>query len=117
MITDVAHLKMLGGRAVHLAYSCYGVGVMSFWLAFVVANKGSFWRKTFWVLCGMLGIWLINVFRISLVLLGANGHGKIPFNMDNHDFFTVLAYGAVFGMMFLYDRGFGGAKKIVKEVG
>ena len=106
VITDVAHLQMPGGRSVQLAYSCYGVGVMSFWLAFVVANKGSFVKKSFWVLGGMLGIWLINVFRISLVLLGANGHGKIPFNMDNHDFFTVLAYGAVFGLMFLYDRGF-----------
>ena len=106
VITRPGVLQLLNGKAVFLAYSCYGVGVMSFWLAFVVANKGSFWKKGFWVLGGLMGIWLINILRISLVLLANNGKAGIPFNMDNHDFFTVLAYAAVFLMMFLYDRSF-----------
>lgn len=106
-IPDVYHLQLVGGRAVQLVYSCLGVGVMSFWLAFVVANKGRFWKKTFWVLGGILGIWMINVLRISLTLLSNNKKAAIPFDMDNHDFFNVLAYGAIFLLMFLYDRSFG----------
>ena len=113
-ITDAYHLQMVGGMSVQLVYTCLGVGVMSFWLAFVLANKGSFWKKFCWVMGGMLVIWLINVFRISLVLLANNKQAKIPFNMDNHDFFTVLAYGAIFLLMFLYDRSFKGKKVIEK---
>ena len=99
-------LQMVQGKAVHLAYSCYGVGVMSFWLAFVVANKGSWLKKSLWVLGGLAAIWLINITRIGLLLVAINKNTQLPFNMDNHDFFTVLAYGVIFLLMFLYDRSF-----------
>jgi len=117
VVLSPAVLQMVNGNPVHLAYSCYGVGVMSFWLAFVLANKGTWTKKTVWVLGGMLGIWLINVFRISLVLLANNNVAKIPFGMDNHDFFTVLAYGAIFLLMYLYDRSFGKPGKGLQEGG
>ena len=107
VITDAYHLQLINGRWVQLVYACLGIGVMSFWLAFVLANKGRIVKKMIWVLLGLICIWLINVFRISLVLLANNNHAKMPFGLDNHTFFNILAYGAVFLLMFLYDRSFG----------
>ena len=117
VITDPASLQMLNGKAVHVSYDCYGVGVMSFWLAFVVANKGSGLKKSLWVLGGFAAIWLINITRIGMLLVAINKNRQLPFNMDNHDFFTVLAYGAIFLLMFLYDRSFGKSVKHLQEGG
>ena len=104
MIPDNYHVRIVGGIAVQLIYACLGVGVSCFWLAFVVANKGSWLKKITWVMGGIFAIWVINVTRISLLLVTANNHTKMPLGMDNHDFFDVLAYIAIFGLMFLYDR-------------
>jgi len=104
VIADSYHLQIVGGRSVQLIYACLGIGVMSFWLAFVVANKGSWKRKTVWVVGGMLCIWLINVSRISLVLVQNNTGRNLMWGLDNHDFFNILSYVALFLMIFFYDR-------------
>ncbi|MBX2935139.1 MAG: archaeosortase/exosortase family protein [Ferruginibacter sp.] len=106
VITDAYHLQMVNGSWVKLVYACLGVGVMCFWLAFVLANKGKFVKKITWLLIGLISIWLVNVLRIMLVLLANNNHTKMPLGLDNHTFFNILAYGAVFILMFLYDRSF-----------
>ena len=103
---------MVGGNAVQLIYACLGIGVMSFWLAFVVANKGSIGKKMIWILGGMLCIWVINVVRIAMVLMANNEKMQIPFHMDNHTFFDILAYIAIFVLIFLYDRSFRGRKMV-----
>jgi len=107
VITDPYHIKFVNGKSVQLIYACLGIGVSCFWLAFVVANRGSWLKKLLWVLGGLAGIWLINVSRISMTLIYANKNKEFPFGLDNHDFFDVLAYLAIFTMMFLYDRSMG----------
>ncbi|MBL0056511.1 MAG: hypothetical protein IPP31_10005 [Chitinophagaceae bacterium] len=103
-IPDPYSLKIVNGSAVHIGYSCIGYGVMSFWLAFVIANTGSFGRKTAWVIGGSLVIWLINILRICLFLLSLNKHQSMPFGLENHDFFNITAYIAIFVMIWVYDR-------------
>jgi exosortase/archaeosortase family protein len=97
---------MTGGKGVQLIYACLGVGVTCFWLAFVVANKGGWTKKLIWVIGGALCIWVINVVRISLFLIAINKQQQMPFGVDNHTFFDVLAYVAIFILMFFYDRSF-----------
>ncbi|MBK7434330.1 MAG: exosortase/archaeosortase family protein, partial [Chitinophagaceae bacterium] len=103
-IPDAYSLKIVNGSAVHIGYSCIGYGVMSFWLAFVIANTGSFGRKTAWVIGGSLVIWLINILRICLFLLSLNKKQSMPFGLENHDFFNITAYIAIFVMIWVYDR-------------
>jgi len=104
VITDLFHIKFVNGKSVQLVYACLGIGVSCFWFAFVVANTGTWLKKLLWVLGGLMGIWLINVSRISMTLIYANTNREFPFGLDNHDFFDVLAYIAIFLLMFLYDR-------------
>ncbi len=105
-ITDAYHLQIVDGASVQLIYECLGIGVMSFWLAFVVANKGGWVKKLIWLMGGMLCIWLINVVRIGLVLIGNNEKREMFFGLDNHTFFNICAYVAVFVLIYFYDKSF-----------
>ena len=97
-------LKVKNGFGVSIEYDCVGYGVMSFWIAFIVANKGSLAKKIKWIAGGLFLIWCINVIRISMVLVAANRHWKFPLGLDHHTWFNMAAYILIFIMIFFYDR-------------
>lgn len=97
-------LRMNGGRGVIIAYSCVGYGVYSFWIAFVAANKGTFLRKLKWIVFGLLGLWFINVLRITLFLLAINRGWPMPLGLDHHTWFNIFAYILIFILIFWYDK-------------
>ena len=96
-------LKKTGGTGIQIIYSCIGYGVMSFWIAFVYANEGGLKQKLKWITGGLLLIWIINIMRLALVLVAANGKFKFPF-FDHHTWFNIAAYLAIFMMIFYYNR-------------
>jgi exosortase/archaeosortase family protein len=97
-------LAFENGRGIRLVYGCLGYGIVSFWLAFVFANKGSAAKKICWMAGGFLAIWLINVARISLFLLAINKGWAMPLGIDHHTWFDIAAYGCVFLMIYVFDR-------------
>ena len=92
------------GSGVRMVYSCIGYGVMSFWIAFVVANKGNWKKKLTWIIAGLTDLWCINVLRVALLLLAANKHWTIPFGWDHHTWFNIFAYALIFTLIYFYDR-------------
>ncbi|UAY50671.1 exosortase/archaeosortase family protein [Ferruginibacter albus] len=91
--------------SVRLVYSCIGYGVMSFWAAFVLANRSSWKRKIFWTLLGLLMIWFVNVLRISFLLLDLYlNNSKFFLKYNHHLLFNIAVYLVIFLLMFLYDR-------------
>jgi exosortase/archaeosortase family protein len=94
------------GKAVIIAMDCVGYGVYSFWIAFVVANKGTFSKKALWIVFGVLGLWLINVTRITLFLTAINKGWPMPLGIDHHTWFNIFAYLLIFLMIWFYDRSF-----------
>ena len=102
--TSDIYLRLAGGGGVQLVYSCLGYGVTSFWLAFVFANTGSWKKKLLWMIGGAALLYIINVIRISLTLLGNSEKWHFPFGWDNHTWFNIVAYLAIFGMIYLFDR-------------
>ncbi len=97
-------LRLKGGYGVRMVYSCLGYGVMSFWIAFIFANKGSFIKKLRWIVAGILCIWIINVCRVSLLLVAANKHWANLFGFDHHTWFTIVAYILIFALMYFFDK-------------
>ncbi|MFT3908082.1 MAG: hypothetical protein QM737_01545 [Ferruginibacter sp.] len=93
-----------GGRGIRLAYSCLGYGVMSFWIAYVVASAGSFKKKLFWVFIGWFFIWLLNITRLSLLLMANNKGWAMPLGIDHHSWFTFFAYLFILIFMLLFNR-------------
>lgn len=102
-LPDVYTIKIQGGNAVHIGYDCIGYGVLFFWIAFVFANTIPFVNKIKWMVGGVLVIWTINVVRVCLLLVAINQQWKSPFNFDNHTWFNIVAYIAIFTMIYFFD--------------
>ena len=96
-------IRLSTGSSVRIVYTCLGYGIMSFWIAFVFANKGAWKKKALWILAGLAAIWFINVVRISLLLVATSKGKKMPWGLDHHTLFNICAYALVFAMIFLYD--------------
>ena len=103
-LKDVYTIKMQNGLGVHVGYDCIGYGVMAFWIAFIFANQLHWKLKLKWIFGGLLLIFFINVIRICLMLVAVNQRWKSPLNMDNHTWFNIAAYLAIFTMMWFFDR-------------
>lgn len=101
---DPYTLSMAGGRGVRMIYSCLGYGVLSFWIAFVFANRGSWKRKAVWMIGGALLLCGLNIVRLGLVLVAANRGWQFPFGWDHHTWFNILAYLLIFVLIWRYDR-------------
>lgn len=106
-------IRITDGRGVAIAMDCVGYGVYSFWIAFVVANKGRFWRKFLWIIFGVLALWFINVIRITLFLLAINKGWPMPLGLDHHTWFNIFAYLFIFIMIWWYDKT--GKKPLMKN--
>jgi exosortase/archaeosortase family protein len=49
-------------------------------------------------------LYLINICRLSLVLVAGNNNWEFPFGWDHHTWFNIFAYIAIFAMMYFFDR-------------
>jgi exosortase/archaeosortase family protein len=103
-LPDKYDLFMKNGTGIHMVYSCIGYGIMSFWAAFVLANKGSWIKKLKWLIAGWLAIWVINVLRISILVIAVNKNWQMPLGLDHHTWFNIAAYILIFILIYFYDR-------------
>jgi exosortase/archaeosortase family protein len=97
-------IRAVGGTGVRIVYACLGFGVMSFWIAYIVANIASLQKKLVWVSGGLLFLWTLNVVRISLVLVAGNKGWHFPFGWDHHTWFNIIAYLAIFAMIYFFEK-------------
>ncbi len=97
-------LKAIDGRGVRIVYACLGFAVMSFWLAYILASFTNVKMKIVWVVGGLFSLWLLNVARISLVLVAANKGWYFPFGWNHHTWFNIIAYSFIFFMIFLFEK-------------
>jgi len=104
-ITEPGFLvRVTGKRGVIIAMSCVGYGVYSFWIAYVVANTMALKKKLLWMVGGVLALWAINVIRISMFLIAINKNSTMPFGIDHHTWFNIVAYGFIFLMIYFFNR-------------
>jgi len=97
-------VRMVNGGGVLIAMDCVGYGVYSFWAAYVIANKGTWLLKITWVIGGLFFLWIINVCRISFLLISIHKGKNFPLGWDHHTWFNIVAYVFIFGMIWLYER-------------
>ncbi len=97
-------LKVDHGTNLIVGDACLGLGVMSFWTAFIVADTTSLKRKLAWCLGGLGLIWIINCIRVAFILLAYEKNWKAVITMDHHTAFNILSYVLIFILILLYDR-------------
>lgn len=98
------YVLRIGKSGISLNNGCLAYGLMSFWIAFVVADINRFKRKLKWLAIGLALINVINIIRVCLIVLaGYYGWGSLP-NIDHHDMFNIAAYILVFLLIYFYSR-------------
>jgi exosortase/archaeosortase family protein len=103
-VKDPYLLKIYNGPGVQMVYSCIGYGVMSFWVAFVLANKGKWQQKILWALGGCFCIWVINCFRVATLLMAIASKWNVNKYMNHHTMFNIFAYILILVLMYFYTQ-------------
>jgi exosortase/archaeosortase family protein len=83
-------LLVTGHGILHLGYSCLGLGVISFFSAFVLSYPKKWKSKIILLIAGVLGVQILNIARFVLLGLFWNRHsGQI---LDHHTVFNIIIY-------------------------
>ena len=101
---DQYTVGLKGGMSVRMVYSCVGYGVLSFWSAFILANHGTFLKKTVWLVGGWMLLLGINILRVVVLIVAINKNRAIAAEVDHHMVFNIVAYAFIFLLIYFYDR-------------
>ncbi len=83
-------LLVAGHSSIWIVYSCLGLGVISFFAAFVLAFPKPLKRKIIFLVTGIFAIEFLNVIRFMLLALYWNkNENKI---IDHHTIFNIIIY-------------------------
>jgi exosortase/archaeosortase family protein len=89
-ITSDTELLVAGRGVIRLVYSCLGLGLMSFFTAFVIAYPKPLKAKLTFGLTGNIAIQLLNILRFYLLALFWNKTRGII--LDHHTIFNLILY-------------------------
>jgi exosortase/archaeosortase family protein len=89
-LTNNYQLMVVGRGIIVLVYSCLGLGVLSFFTAFVLSYPKPLKTKLVFLFTGMLAIEFLNVLRFVLLVLF--WHRKENRIVDHHTIFNILIY-------------------------
>jgi exosortase/archaeosortase family protein len=89
-ITNDIELLVAGHGTIQLVYTCLGLGIMSFFAAFVIAYPKKLKAKILFLIGGLFVIQLLNILRFVLLALFWNKHGGHI--LDHHLIFNITIY-------------------------
>lgn len=93
-------LLVVGHQRIVLIYSCLGLGVMSFFAAFVITYPKKLKSKIVFLLTGLLSIQILNICRLALLALyWDRTKARI---IDHHVIFDVLIYIFISASLYLW---------------
>jgi exosortase/archaeosortase family protein len=92
VVKNYHSLRISGSPGVRVNPSCLGWFVMSFWTAFVFANLGVGKFKLKWTVIGVAAILLLNICRISLIVLANHHKWAVIRSLDHHQTFNIASY-------------------------
>ena len=101
-ISDIYTLSVLQGPGVIIGYTCLGYGVMSFWIAFILAQDDNWQKKATWCLVGVVGIWFINCWRVAILLIALAKEWEVNKYINHHDMFNVVVYALIIMLIYMY---------------
>ena len=104
-INNEMDVMVVDGPMLRVNYSCLGLGVMSFFTAFVIAFPAKLKAKIRLFIIGTIMIYVLNVGRIAGlgVLLGFFKSQRDNFTY-HHEIFNVIVYLCIFLLLYLYIR-------------
>lgn len=108
-ITNNYELLVAGRSSIVLVYSCLGLGVVSFFTAFVLAYPKPRKAKIVFLISGILGIEFLNVIRfVVLALFWDKRPGTI---IDHHTIFNIFIYIVISACLYFWVKNDVAVKK------
>ena len=97
-------LKVENGAGIRIMYACTGLGMISFWIAIIMAQETKAFKKLFWCVIGGFSIFLVNCFRMTLLILARQNNWQLFRSIDHHTMFTIASYGVISILFVVYHR-------------
>lgn len=96
-------IMVVNGPYLRINYSCVGLGVMSFFTAFIIAFPAKLKPKLKLFVIGIIMIYLLNVARIAGlgILLGFFQSQRDNFTY-HHEIFNIIVYLCVFALLYFW---------------
>ena len=89
-VHNSTELLVAGKGTIVLVYSCLGLGLISFFSAFVIAYPKRLKQKMIFLIAGIIGIELLNIIRfVVLALFWSKKANRI---IDHHTIFNIILY-------------------------
>lgn len=83
---------------VRILHGCLGLYIMVAYIGLILGTRGK--NKTLWIIIGLIIIHIINVLRISILLLF---HNSIPgLNYKIHDWVNLIGYSLIFTLYYFW---------------
>lgn len=101
---DYQSLRISHSKGIIVNPSCLGWSVMSFWVAFVLANRGKLKHKLKWITIGIISILLLNITRITLITIANHLNWAPVTSLDHHQTFNVASYVCIIILIWWYIR-------------
>ena len=97
-------IRTLGKGGVNVGFDCLGIGVISIWLAYVVAHQLRTKSKLLWSIGGVLILYILNVARITLLVASVEFHWTDwkKLGLDHHTLYNIVSYIAMFFMAWIF---------------
>jgi exosortase/archaeosortase family protein len=89
-ISNDYQLLVAGRGTISVIYSCLGLGIMSFFAAFVIAYPQKLKPKVIFLITGLICIQVLNVVRFVLLALFWDKKSKVV--LDHHTIFNIVIY-------------------------
>ncbi|HVW13501.1 MAG TPA: archaeosortase/exosortase family protein [Mucilaginibacter sp.] len=90
-ITDNTNILIAGHGRLTLVYTCLGLGIMSFFTAFVIAYPRKLKAKLLFLILGLVAIQVLNIARFIVLAIwwDKKVNGQI---IDHHTVFNAIIY-------------------------
>lgn len=109
-------IMVVNGPYLRVNYSCIGLGVMSFFTAFIIAYPAKLKSKFKLLIIGTIMIHVLNIFRIAGlgILLGFFKSQRDNFTY-HHEIFNVIVYCCIFALLYFWIKKDNKQKQALKN--
>jgi len=95
------YLLVAGHSTIQVVYSCLGLGVLSFFAAFVIAYPKPIKSKLIVFFAGVFIIEFLNIIRFAAIALYGNKANQL---IDHHTLFNIVIYILISGGLYFWIR-------------
>jgi exosortase/archaeosortase family protein len=82
-------LLVAGHGIIQVVYACLGLGIVSFFVAFIIAYPKPLKSKLIAIIVGVVVIEFLNIIRFAILALYGNNANQL---IDHHTLFNIIMY-------------------------